>query len=97
MPSAKVEELLDDAKAKGAHGRAGRVKPHELGGSFYPADRHHRGHAGYGLRHKKRSSARLRPSSSFETEEEAIEMANATVFGFASYVYTRRSEPARSA
>jgi succinate-semialdehyde dehydrogenase/glutarate-semialdehyde dehydrogenase len=31
----------------------------------------------------------LAPVFRFETEEEAIEMANATVFGLASYVYTR--------
>jgi succinate-semialdehyde dehydrogenase/glutarate-semialdehyde dehydrogenase len=31
----------------------------------------------------------LAPVFRFETEAEAIEMANATVFGLASYVYTR--------
>jgi succinate-semialdehyde dehydrogenase/glutarate-semialdehyde dehydrogenase len=31
----------------------------------------------------------LAPVFRFETEEEAVEMANATVFGLASYVYTR--------
>jgi succinate-semialdehyde dehydrogenase/glutarate-semialdehyde dehydrogenase len=31
----------------------------------------------------------LAPVFRFETEDEAIEMANATVFGLASYVYTR--------
>jgi succinate-semialdehyde dehydrogenase/glutarate-semialdehyde dehydrogenase len=31
----------------------------------------------------------LAPVFRFETEAEAVEMANATVFGLASYVYTR--------
>ncbi|BDW84168.1 NAD-dependent succinate-semialdehyde dehydrogenase [Roseicyclus marinus] len=84
---AKVEELLDDAKGKGATVVLGGSR-HQLGGTFFQPTI---------LTGATRDMAFAReeifgplaPVFRFETEEEAVEMANATEFGLASYVYTR--------
>jgi hypothetical protein len=75
-------------QGQGRDGRAGRVAP-PAGRHLLPADRPDRGHAGHGLRHRgdfrpARPRLPLRDGGA-----EAVEMANATVFGLASYVYTR--------
>ncbi|PQP04270.1 succinate-semialdehyde dehydrogenase (NADP(+)) [Pseudomonas frederiksbergensis] len=84
---AKVEEHISDALAKGATLLAGG-KPHALGGNFFeptvlgdvtPAM----------LVARDETFGPLAPLFRFDTESEAIAMANDTEFGLASYVYTR--------
>ncbi|MEJ6392703.1 NAD-dependent succinate-semialdehyde dehydrogenase [Gymnodinialimonas sp. 2305UL16-5] len=84
---AKVEDLLGDAKDKGAHVECGGA-PHDLGGTFYEPtvltgctqDMAFAQDEIFGP---------LAPVFKFDTEEEAIAMANDTVFGLASYAYTQ--------
>jgi succinate-semialdehyde dehydrogenase/glutarate-semialdehyde dehydrogenase len=84
---AKVEEHINDALAQGATLLAGG-KPHALGGNFFeptvlgdvtPAM----------LVARDETFGPLAPVFRFDTEAEAIAMANDTEFGLASYVYTR--------
>ena len=84
---AKVEEHINDALAKGATLLAGG-KPHALGGNFFeptvlgdvtPAM----------LVARDETFGPLAPLFRFDTEAEAIAMANDTEFGLASYIYTR--------
>lgn len=84
---AKVEEHISDALAKGATLLAGG-KLHALGGNFFeptvlgdvtPAM----------LVARDETFGPLAPLFRFDTEAEAIAMANDTEFGLASYVYTR--------
>jgi len=83
----KVEEHIADALDKGAKLVLGG-KRHELGGTFFqptiicdvtPQM----------LVAKEETFGPLAPLFKFETEEEAIQMANDTEFGLASYFYTR--------
>ncbi|MBF9048834.1 aldehyde dehydrogenase family protein [Roseobacter sp. HKCCD9010] len=82
----KVESLLSDATSKGAKIATGG-KRHALGGQFFEPTV---------LTHATQEMAfaqeeifgPLAPVFKFETEEEAIAMANDTVFGLASYAYT---------
>lgn len=83
----KVEELLGDAVAKGASVVVGG-KRHALGGQFYEptvvrdvtADMNFAREEIFGP---------VAPIFRFSTEEEVIELANATEFGLASYFYAR--------
>ena len=84
---AKVEELVADATAAGAHVLAGGQR-HALGGTFYqptvltdvtPAMRIA----------KEEVFGPVAPLFRFETEAEAIQMANDTEFGLAAYFYSR--------
>lgn len=84
---AKVEQHVADAVAKGARIAYGG-KRHELGGTFYhptvvtnvtPAM----------LVAREETFGPVAPLFRFETEAEAIRMANDTEFGLASYFYTR--------
>jgi succinate-semialdehyde dehydrogenase/glutarate-semialdehyde dehydrogenase len=84
---AKVEEHIADAVAKGARIMAGG-KRHALGGSFFeptiltgvtPAMAVAR----------EETFGPLAPLFRFETEEQAIAMANDTEFGLAAYAFTR--------
>jgi succinate-semialdehyde dehydrogenase/glutarate-semialdehyde dehydrogenase len=84
---AKVEEHIQDALGKGAKVVTGG-KRHALGGSFFeptvltgvtPAM----------IVARDETFGPLSPVFRFETEEEAIRMANDTEFGLASYFYTR--------
>tara|TARA_Y100001951_G_scaffold101807_1_gene107346 strand:- start:39216 stop:40673 length:1458 start_codon:yes stop_codon:yes gene_type:complete len=84
---AKVREHIEDAISKGARVLTGG-KSHALGGSFFeptvladvtPAMRVAR----------DETFGPLAPIFRFETEEQAITMANDTEFGLASYLYTR--------
>jgi len=84
---AKVEEHIADAVAKGARVVAGG-KRHALGGSFFeptiltgvtPAMAVAR----------EETFGPLAPLFRFETEQQAIAMANDTEFGLAAYAYTR--------
>ena len=82
----KVEEFVADAKAKGARIVAGG-KRHALGGTFFEptviAD------AKPEMRFMKEEIfGPVAPVFKFETEEEAIRLANDTEFGLAAYFYT---------
>jgi len=83
----KVEEHIADAVSKGAKVLAGG-KPHALGGSFFEP-------TVLGdvtsemLVARDETFGPLAPIFRFDTEAEAIAMANDTEFGLASYVYTR--------
>jgi len=84
---AKVQEHIADAVSKGARILAGG-KPHALGGSFFEP-------TVLGDMTPEMLVARdetfgpLAPIFRFDTEAEAIAMANDTEFGLASYLYTR--------
>jgi succinate-semialdehyde dehydrogenase/glutarate-semialdehyde dehydrogenase len=83
----KVEEHLADATAKGATIVAGG-KRHKLGGSYFEPT------VVKGVTQAMKVATEetfgpLAPIFRFTTEEEAIEMANATEYGLASYFYTR--------
>jgi succinate-semialdehyde dehydrogenase/glutarate-semialdehyde dehydrogenase len=84
---AKVEEHVADAVAKGAKVATGG-KRHALGGTFYEPTV-----LTYVTSEMKVSGEEtfgpVAPLFRFETEAEAIRMANDTVFGLASYFYTR--------
>ena len=84
---AKIEEHISDALGKGATLLAGG-KTHALGGNFFqptvlgdvtPSM----------LVARDETFGPLAPVFRFETEAEAIAMANDTEFGLASYLYTR--------
>jgi succinate-semialdehyde dehydrogenase/glutarate-semialdehyde dehydrogenase len=83
----KVEEHIADALAKGATVVTGGAR-HALGGTFFqptvlanvtPAM----------MVSREETFGPLAPLYRFKTEEEAIQMANDTEFGLASYFYTR--------
>lgn len=84
---AKVEEHIADAVARGASVAAGG-KRHQLGGNFFeptvltnvPHDAQIFGEETFGP---------VAPVFRFETEEEAIRLANDTPFGLAAYVCAR--------
>ena len=83
----KVEEFVADAKAKGGRITAGGER-HKLGGSFFQptviAD------ATPDMRFAREEIfGPLAPVFRFDTEEEAIQMANDTEFGLACYFYTQ--------
>jgi succinate-semialdehyde dehydrogenase/glutarate-semialdehyde dehydrogenase len=83
----KVEELMADAKSKGATVIEGGAR-HELGGLFYcptvvggvTADMAFAREEIFGP---------VAPVFRFDSEEEVIELANATEFGLAAYFYAR--------
>ncbi len=83
----KVEELLDDARGKGADVIEGGDR-HELGGLFYrptvvsgvTADMAFATEEIFGP---------VAPVFRFTTEEEVIQLSNATEFGLAAYFYAR--------
>lgn len=83
----KVEERIADAVAKGARIILGG-KRHALGGSFFEptilSDV-----TPQMLVAKEETFGPLAPVFKFSTEAEAIQMANDTEFGLASYFYTR--------
>ncbi|MEQ9122561.1 MAG: NAD-dependent succinate-semialdehyde dehydrogenase, partial [Alphaproteobacteria bacterium] len=84
---AKMEEHIQDATAKGARVVLGGSR-HELGQSFFQptilADV-----PKSALVAKDETFGPLAPVFRFKTEEEAIQMANDTEFGLASYFYTK--------
>ena len=83
----KVEEHLADATAKGARVVAGGRR-HDLGGTFFQptilADV-----TSEMLVTREETFGPLAPLYRFETEGEAVAMANDTIFGLASYFYAR--------
>src|SRR5579872_6198378 len=84
---AKVEEHLHDALAKGARVILGG-KRHALGGTFFQptviADA-----TPDMLLSREETFGPIAPLFRFETEADAIRMANDTEFGLAAYLYTR--------
>ena len=83
----KVEELIGDARDKGARIVTGGGR-HELGGSFFQptviAD------ARPNMRFSREEIfGPVAPVFRFETEEEAIRLANDTEYGLACYFYTQ--------
>ncbi|WP_406872013.1 NAD-dependent succinate-semialdehyde dehydrogenase [Aminobacter sp. P9b] len=82
----KVEEFISDATAKGGKVVAGG-KRHALGGSFFEPTVI--ANATPEMKFMKEEIfGPVAPVFRFETEEEAIELANNTEFGLASYFYT---------
>ena len=84
---AKIEEHIADAVAKGARVVAGGAR-HVLGGSFFQPTLMTGANADM-LVAREESFAPLAPVFRFETEADALRMANDTEYGLASYVYTR--------
>lgn len=84
---AKVEEFLDDAKAKGAQVALGGSR-HQLGGTFFQPTVLTGATQDMAFA-REEIFGPLAPVFRFETEAEVIAMANDTEFGLASYVYTR--------
>jgi succinate-semialdehyde dehydrogenase/glutarate-semialdehyde dehydrogenase len=84
---AKVEEHLADALAKGATLALGG-KRHALGGTFYEPTILTNVTPNM-LVAREETFGPLAPLFRFETEAEAIAMANDTEFGLAAYFYTR--------
>ncbi|WP_061242234.1 NAD-dependent succinate-semialdehyde dehydrogenase [Ectopseudomonas composti] len=83
----KIEEHIADAISKGAKVLAGG-RPHALGGSFFEPTVLGDVTAQM-LVARDETFGPLAPIFRFDTEAEAIAMANDTEFGLASYVYTR--------
>jgi succinate-semialdehyde dehydrogenase / glutarate-semialdehyde dehydrogenase len=83
----KVEEHISDAVAKGAKVETGG-KRHDLGGSFFEPTIL-TGVTTDMLVTNEETFGPLAPLFKFDTEEEVIALANATIFGLASYFYAR--------
>ncbi len=82
----KVEEFIDDAKAKGGKVVTGG-KRHELGGSFFEPTVISGATPSMKFM-KEEIFGPVAPVFKFETEEEAVRLANDTEFGLACYFYT---------
>jgi len=82
----KVEEFIEDATAKGGKVVAGG-KRHALGGSFFEPTVISGATTDMKFM-KEEIFGPIAPVFKFETEEEAIALANDTEFGLASYFYT---------
>jgi succinate-semialdehyde dehydrogenase/glutarate-semialdehyde dehydrogenase len=83
----KVEEHVRDAVARGATVvRGGR--PHELGGCFYEPTVLAGVTPEMRIAHEE-TFGPVAPIFRFRSEQEAIELANATPYGLAAYVFTR--------
>jgi len=82
----KVEELISDAKGKGGRVVAGG-KRHALGGSFFEPTVIADATPAMRFMHEEIFGP-VAPVFRFETEEEAIRLANDTEYGLACYFYT---------
>ncbi|WP_428034936.1 NAD-dependent succinate-semialdehyde dehydrogenase [Amphritea sp.] len=83
----KVTAMVDDAVAKGARIVAGG-KPHALGGNFYEPTIVADITKDMRLAHEEIFGP-VAPLFRFDTEEEAVQIANDTEFGLAAYFFTR--------
>ena len=83
----KVESHVADALAKGARLLTGG-KRHSLGGTFYEPTVLAEAHAGMTLA-REETFGPVAACFAFDTEEEAIALANATEFGLSAYFYAR--------
>jgi succinate-semialdehyde dehydrogenase/glutarate-semialdehyde dehydrogenase len=84
---AKVEEHVADAVAKGANVVVGGRR-HALGGRFYEPTILTGGTPEMAVAHEE-TFGPVAPLFRFETDEEAVAMANDTEFGLAAYFYGR--------
>jgi len=84
---AKVEEHVADALAKGARVAFGGRR-HALGGTFFEPTIL-TGVTSDMMVAREETFGPVAPLFKFETEAQAIAMANATEFGLAAYLYTR--------
>jgi succinate-semialdehyde dehydrogenase/glutarate-semialdehyde dehydrogenase len=84
---AKIEEHIADAVAKGASIKLGG-KRHALGGTFFEPTIL-TGVTANMLVAREETFGPVAPLFKFQTEAEAIAMANDTEFGLAAYLYTR--------
>ncbi len=83
----KIEEHIDDALAKGGQLLSGG-KRHALGGTFFEPTVIANAMPDMRVA-REETFGPLAPLFRFETEEEAIRLANDTEFGLASYFYSR--------
>jgi len=83
----KVEEHIADAVAHGAKVVAGGAR-HALGGTFFQPTVLTGASRDMALA-REETFGPVAPLFRFETEAEAIALANATEFGLAAYLYTR--------
>jgi succinate-semialdehyde dehydrogenase/glutarate-semialdehyde dehydrogenase len=83
----KVEEHIADARAKGAQVELGGHR-HALGGNFFEPTIL-TGVTDEMMVTNEETFGPLAPLFKFDTEEEVIAKANATIFGLASYFYAR--------
>jgi succinate-semialdehyde dehydrogenase / glutarate-semialdehyde dehydrogenase len=83
----KVERLLDDAVSKGAQVAAGG-KRHALGGTFFEPTVVKNLTSDMAMASEEIFGP-VAPLFRFDTEEEAIRLANDTRYGLAAYFYTR--------
>jgi succinate-semialdehyde dehydrogenase/glutarate-semialdehyde dehydrogenase len=84
---AKVEEHVADALAKGGRLLHGGRR-HALGGNFYEPTVIADATSGMRIAHEE-TFGPVMPLFRFETEDQAIAMANDTEFGLAAYLYSR--------
>ena len=84
---AKIEEHIADARAKGGEVLTGG-KRHALGGQFFEPTVIAGATAAMKVAHEE-TFGPLAPIFAFDTEDEAIALANDTEFGLASYFYSR--------
>ena len=83
----KVDRHVKDALAKGAKALTGGA-PHAKGGLYYQPTVLTNINDDMQLNHEE-TFGPVAPLFSFDTEEQAIEIANNTEYGLASYVYTK--------
>jgi succinate-semialdehyde dehydrogenase/glutarate-semialdehyde dehydrogenase len=83
----KVEEHISDAVSKGARVMVGGER-HEMGGSFFQPTLMVDVSSEMMLAHEE-TFGPVAPLFRFETEEEAVEMANDTEFGLAAYFFSQ--------
>ncbi len=83
----KVQRHIEDAVQKGATVMMGG-KPSALGGTFFEPTLLRDATQSMLIAHEE-TFAPLAPIIKFETEEEAVQMANDTEFGLASYLFTQ--------
>ena len=83
----KVEEHIEDAVAKGAKVVSGGSR-HDLGGTFFQPTVLAEVNTDMKVT-REETFGPVAPLYRFETEEQALEMANDTEFGLAAYFYSR--------
>ncbi len=83
----KVQKHVQDALDKGAKALCG-AKPDPLGGTFYEPTVLINAHAQMDMAHEE-TFGPVAACYKFTTEEEVIDMANATAFGLSAYFYSK--------